>query len=241
MILRIAIATGDRTQAEELANRLVDLSVRGLPQYPELDLDVAFYQDDPRLLLSAFHRLDLAFLSYGFLDRVPRLLGDLYRKNPNCISVPVGQPDGDICRFLALRPAGHLSHGGDQQEIDRLCALCLEELSQGNEVLQLNTRQGSYAVSAASILFCQSDQKYVMITADTGEVYRRLGRLDQLEEELPPWFLRIHQSFLINSRRLVGLDRTDWLVLLDSGHRVPVSRAYHKTVLEHIQKCRLDG
>ena len=78
MILRIAIATGDRTQAEELANRLVDLSVRGLPQYPELDLDVAFYQDDPRLLLSAFHLweepYDLASAENGRKQRLPQSL-----------------------------------------------------------------------------------------------------------------------------------------------------------------------
>ena len=119
-----------------------------------------------------------------------------------------------------------------------LCAQCVEELEGSAEVLQIHTRQGSYAVSASDILFCQSDQKYVVVTTHTGELYRKIGKLGEFAQALPPYFLRVHQSFLVNTRRLSGLDKTSWEVLLDSGHRIPVSRAYHGAVLEQIQKCR---
>lgn len=241
MIIRTAIAMRDRHQAELLTNRLISFAIRGDNNQKNIDIDIAYYQNDLMDLLSAFTRFDMAFMSYDLLEECQFSLSEFWRKNPQCISVPIGLPEARICGFLSLRPGGHLAVGNDQESINALCIQCLEELTNSTGVLQINTRQGNYAISASDILFCQSDQKYVVITTEGAEVYRKVGKLDHLSQELPEYFFRVHQSFLINSHRLVGLDKTNWEVLLDSGHRIPVSRAYHKATLEQIQKCRSNG
>lgn len=241
MMIRTAIATRSKAQAELLTNKLVSFAVRGHKSQKNIDMDIAYYQGDLKELLSAFSRMDMAFITYDLLEENRCLLSEFWRKNPQCISVPIGMPEAKICSFLPLRPAGHLASGDDQAHIDMLCIQCLEELTNSTGVLQISTRQGSYAVSASDILFCQSDQKYVVITTAAGEVYRKVGKLDHLLQALPEYFFRVHQSFLVNSHRLVGLDKTNWEVLLDSGHRIPVSRAYHKATLEQTQKCRSNG
>ncbi len=241
MIIRTAIAMRNKTQAEQLTNKLVAFAIRGHGDQKNIDLDIAYYRGDLKELLSTFTCIDMAFIAYDLLEENRCLLTEFWRKNPQCISVPIGMPEANICSFLSLRPAGHLSSTDSQECIDILCTQCLDELTNNTGVLQISTRQGSYAVSASDILFCQSDQKYVVITTASGEVYRKIGKLDHLLQTLPEYFFRVHQSFLVNSHRLIGLDKTNWEVLLDSGHRIPVSRVYHKATLEQTQKCRSTG
>lgn len=236
MQLRIAIAVTNKQDAESLTNCFTSFSVRHMIAGEDVDFDYAYCDTAEKLMLCAPDR-DMVIVSYELLERSRIEPEQLYRSNPALFPVPMGQPDGKICKFLAMRPAGHLRSPRDQAQIDRLCQWCAGGMKAGTDVLQIKTRQGFHAVSAGSILFCQSDQKYVMIVVQSGEIYRKLEKLDQLAGQLPDYFIRVHQSFLVNSRRVTGLDRTTWELLLDAGNRIPVSRAYRRAVDEHIQKC----
>lgn len=235
MLIRAAIAVTDKKIAQELTNRMISFSLRRTYREEEIEFDFSYYSDLPAVL-SHSKSLDMVILSYSLLEKYRDLLPALYKENPTAFSIPMGSPDGKVCDFLALRPAGHLSAPEDQAQLDRLCLWCAEMMMDNPDVLQLSTRQGCYAITASSILFCQSDQKYVMLVTDSGEVFRKLDKLDHLTLLLPDYFIRTHQSFLVNARRISGLDRSSWEILLDSGQKVPVSRAYKKTISEQIQK-----
>lgn len=126
-------------------------------------------------------------------------------------------------------------------EVDELCRICSTELAGSKDVLQIKTRKGCRALSASSILFCQSDKKYVSVVPDRGNALRKLGKLDDLALELPDYFVRLHQSFLVNSRRVMGLDHVSWEIILDSGNRLPVSRAYKASASAIFQKFQLES
>lgn len=234
MLIRVAVAVHNKSLAQKLTNRLVSFSLRRSKE-ADIDFDFAYFDNLSKMLISAAN-IDMSFISYEILDGDYDILALLYKRNPSAFSVPLGLPDGRICNFLALRPAGHLRTPDDQEQIDMLCHWCAEGMMGSTEVLQIKTRQGYRAVTASSILFCQSDQKYVMIIMESGEIFRKLEKLNHLSMELPEYFVRVHQSFLVNSHRISGLDKVSWEILLDSGNRIPVSRAYQKTVTEHIQK-----
>lgn len=235
MLIRIAVAVRDNITARKLTNRIVSFSLRRSGGGEDIEFDFAYYDDLPKLLKQS-QNIDMAMISFEILEKNRDILAMLYRSNPVMFSVPFGSPDEKVCAFLALRPAGHLRNPDDQDQIDRLCLWCAEGMMDSTDVLQLKTRQGCYAITASSILFCQSAQKYVMIVTQTGEIFRKLEKLDQLTLSLPDYFVRVHQSFLVNFRRISGLDKTNWEILLDSGNRIPVSRAYQKTIAEQIQK-----
>lgn len=235
MLIRIAVAVCNNITARKLTNRIVSFSLRRSGGEEDIEFDFAYYDDLPKLLKQS-QNIDMAMISFEILEKNRDILAMLYRSNPVMFSVPFGSPDEKVCEFLALRPAGHLRNPDDQDQIDRLCLWCAEGMMDSTDVLQLKTRQGCYAITASSILFCQSDQKYVMIVTQTGEIFRKLDKLDQLTLTLPDYFIRVHKSFLVNSRRISGLDKTTWEILLDSGNRIPVSRAYQKTIAEQIQK-----
>lgn len=232
MILRAAVAVTSETQARALSDALVRAALKEHPELSggDLELDVALYFDRCEDLLRALPELDLAFFSYEFLEGCLPRLRELYRKNPCCLPVAVGRPEGDLCRYLELRPAGYLAGAEDEARIEALCLACAEEQAASGQVLQIVTRQGSRAVSLSTVTYCRSDQKYVLLVTDSGQVYRKLGKLSELAAQLPKRFVRTHQSFLVNWDRVSGLDRRTWELVLDSGERVPVSRAYKEQI-----------
>ena len=235
MLIRVAIAVHNEIVAQKLTNRIVSFSIRHSGSEEDIEFDFSFYDHLTKLLKNS-RNIDMSIISFDILEENQDNLALLYRSNPVMFSVPFGLPDDKVCRFLALRPAGHLRNPDDQEQIDRLCTWCAEGMFGSTDILQIKTRQGCYAITASSILFCQSDQKYVMIVTEAGEIFRKLEKLDQLALVLPDYFVRVHQSFLVNSHRISGLDKTSWEILLDSGNRIPVSRAYQKTIAEQIQK-----
>lgn len=229
MLIRAAISTENNNQANTLANNLIALSINMEDREDDVEFDIAFFKDDMLKLAESFKSIDIAFISYDLLKKNTAFLNELYHKNPSCISVPVGEPREKICDFLLLRPAGHINSPEDAERLRQICLLCKEELSKNDEVLQIKSRKGAYSISLSTVIYCQSDLKYTSIVSEDGKIYRRLGKLDKLAEFLPNYFIRIHQSFLVNLRMVKDLDKTSWEVITKQGDRLPVSRAYHKS------------
>lgn len=237
MMIRVAIVEEDIEKADLLKQAIVSFSCSSFHTETDVEVDVAKYTlfSD---LEKVYNDIDIAFLSYDILRKNLSRLNNVYKKNPLVISVPVGLPDDKICDFLMIRPAGHLRTVSDKKRIDELCRWCASEVEKSNDVLQIATRQGIYAISASSILFCQSNQKYVLVVTEKGTIYRKLAKLDQIALNLPQYFMRVHQSYLVNPNKIRGLDKSgnNFDLLLSTGIRVPVSRIYQKATEEQIQK-----
>lgn len=236
MLIRVAIALNDKQDTEKLTNMLLHFSIKS----KNTDIDIA-YAENLNQLYEIYDEIDISFVSYDVLSENLMLLSEIYHKNTSCLTIPIGYPDEGICSFLAVRPAGHLQSAEYQDEINDLCLWCKKELCDNKEVLQLATRQGAYAITVSSVCYCQSDQKYVMIVTNSGKIYRKLGKLDDLAKELSPKFLRVHQSFMINTEQVNGIDKSTWEIEMKTGMRIPVSRVYRKNTEETIQKCIFNG
>ena len=61
--------------------------------------------------------------------------------------------------------------------------------------------------------------------------YLLYGKLDEVEKELEDKaFLRIHQSYLVNMKHIVGINRYE--ALLNNGIRLKISKDRYKSVKE---------
>lgn len=244
MLLRAAIATSDLIQARELSDTLIQIALAeheiSFSHDQDLEIDIAYYCEKWDAMLNALRELDIVFLSYEFLNQHMAQLSQVHQENPDCYSIVIGTPVWEICRYLALRPAGHLNTAADECSILRYCLECAKEQTESKHVLQLKTKRGNYAISADTIIYCQSDQKYVLLVTDSGQVYRKLGKLSALQPLLPQQFVRTHQSFLVNWDRVTGLDRTAWELILEDGSRIAVSRTYQQSVGERFQKFQYE-
>lgn len=256
MMMRVAVAGEDCALSNKLANRLIAFSMQKLPMEEpvgtgadadgrgrkiDVEVDIGFYPT-VEALLQAYGKLDIAFLPYPVLENGIDRLHELFRCNGDCIAIPVGAPDGQICRYLAVRPGGHLRSCDDEGAIRALYDSCVREAAANARVLRFSTRKGAYAVSVREITYCQSDQKYVQLETASGTAYRKLGKLDALAESLPD-FWRVHQSYLVNPAFVAGLDKSEagWELRLVDGYRLPVSRAYRRETESRFQNYLLDG
>lgn len=237
MIIRAAVVDSNKKRAAALKRSIVTFSLKSSDYGQDIDVDVAEYKTFGELL-SAYCMVDIAFLSYGFLQENADHLDALYKSNSACIPVPVGFPADEICQYLDLRPGGHLKTVNEQAVIAELCQKCAHAVAEDNRILQIASRQGCYAVSVESILYCMSNQKYISIVTKNGFSYRKLGKLDDFAVVLPDYFLRIHQRFLVNYHHFSGIDKSNnnWTLLLDTGDRIPISRVYQKSVDEQFKK-----
>lgn len=78
-------------------------------------------------------------------------------------------------------------------------------------------------VRPRDIAYAESDRRHVVVHARTGNL-RVYGKLSDLEGQLPPWFVRCHQSYLINLDYVARLAQDS--VRLVTGDEIPVSRRW---------------
>ncbi len=93
----------------------------------------------------------------------------------------------------------------------------------------LKTQYGMAAVRYNHIVYAESEKRIVHIFLNNGLQYDSYIKMDTLEQALPPHFLRIHQSYLINLDYAEQINGND--LIMTKGGSLPISRNY-KTVLK---------
>lgn len=116
----------------------------------------------------------------------------------------------------------------EEARADRL-SLALEEAKERTEVSEISIRSAGKMerIITSEILHCNSVDGYAEIVLSGGRTLLYTTTLNDLEDELPANFLRVHRSHLINVNYVESLSRdrsgTGMLTLV-GGAQVPVSR-----------------
>ena len=91
--------------------------------------------------------------------------------------------------------------------------------------LKIRTPHGYEKLHPADILFIRSDGAYIeIVTLNQTVVQRKL--LKEIEQQLPPSFIRVHRSYIINKE---FVDHWTASVINIKGHEIPVSRQFYQT------------
>jgi DNA-binding LytR/AlgR family response regulator len=93
----------------------------------------------------------------------------------------------------------------------------------GNKLVRLNLN---------SILYIKGAREYVTIVMPDRKV-TSLQSLKLLEEDLPQSFIRIHNSYIINSSFIVEVHKDDVLI---NNELLPIGISYKKTFLERVKE-----
>jgi len=86
-------------------------------------------------------------------------------------------------------------------------------------------------ISYDSIIYIESMSDYIIIRADDEQKIITRERISRIEERLPPQFIRIHRSFIVNLEKVISYTR-DQISVPDMD--LPVSRTYKKKTFEVI-------
>ena len=101
---------------------------------------------------------------------------------------------------------------------------CLRELTKSNEFhYSFQTGNQTVSLPVRDILYFESDRRKILVKLAGGREYSFYEKLDKVEEALKKHdFVRCHQSFLINAKKIESLSPGE--AALAGGVRLPVSK-----------------
>lgn len=106
---------------------------------------------------------------------------------------------------------------------------CRKQIVRQGTFLQVHVHGTRRFISVASIRYLESRQRHVHIQTETQlDVF---AKLDELESQLPDFFLRTHKSFLINPAFAASI-KNYRIKLTDGKTNIPVSRPRYREVKE---------
>lgn len=237
MLLRAAVTVLNKKQEEQLINNLIGVSME-----LKMEFDIARYSNNFKCLIENLQDIDFIIMDYAFLEYHKEQLSLFYEKNKKCLPIFMGRPVEKICDYLILRPIGHIMDAdhiepqNKEDKIRQICELIKKNIYQNldskadNQTIYITTRQQSYAIPKEKILYCQSDLKYTIFVLDDGRLIRKLDRLLDIKDRYLWDFERIHQSFLVNPKRVAGIEKSCSELVLDENTRIPYSRKYTDVV-----------
>jgi|SRR5690606_10384494 len=110
--------------------------------------------------------------------------------------------------------------------VERLEKILLDRSSEAhNKKITINTDGRLVFLNSDDILFAESDGNYSTIFLKDGQSILLTKKLKEVNSLLPENnFFRIHNSYIININKIKEFYKTDGYVVLESNHKIPVSR-----------------
>ena len=190
-------------------------------------------------IVSACTEVQIAFVNAGDTQKATKIGSLLYQTNPTCALTYYGDcvpQDGReliayFSRLFPARPILYLDSPGERDFYQALRTFWNRGACQKRFVWE--TKGMKYRVPYDSILYFRSERNYVIMRLKNGDEYSFLGKLANVEQQLPAdLFVRVHQSYLISKAEILLIDKQKKTVRLSSGEDVYISKAHYKKTLE---------
>ncbi|MHC1722120.1 MAG: LytR/AlgR family response regulator transcription factor [Aminipila sp.] len=113
----------------------------------------------------------------------------------------------------------------------------IEERGQASLIIQKST--GYKAIRFADIFYCEVINRKIYIYTKHG-IVDYYFKIEELERQLEPHFIRCHRSYLVNLQYVCGYE--NGMAQLENGEKIPVSRSrqqpFVKAVLNYMKEGR---
>jgi two-component system, LytTR family, response regulator len=118
-------------------------------------------------------------------------------------------------------------------------SLLTNKPDEGGPLTRIVIRKGSgiKIIPLSNISYIGAEDDYVMIYYDEGKALKQ-QTMKYYEDNLPPsLFLRVHRSFIVNLEKITRLEpysKDNYVAILNTGEKIPVSRTGYKTLREKL-------
>lgn len=132
--------------------------------------------------------------------------------------------------IFRVSPSNFLVKPIDRSKLIQAVEKAMHQLEEEDKDCFIVTLKGNvFKIKARDILYFESEKRTVILHGrhDSWTIYRKL---DDVQKELPGYFLRCHQSYLVNMNEIKSLKplRVD----LYQGDMIPISRPKYKEAKE---------
>lgn len=95
----------------------------------------------------------------------------------------------------------------------------------------IDSKEGKLHIPYAEIYYFEAREKKVFVNTANAE-YSFCSTIERLEQELPPFFVRCHRSFIVNVRKIFKVMLSQNMICLKEEREVPLSRSYKSAFKE---------
>lgn len=160
----------------------------------------------------------------------------IYQCNEDCRIIFYSAEARELEPFLCVRPRGYYRIAKKESCLYEMLDSVVSELKNSSACFCHETRRDVFLLPLRQILYFQSDLKHVNIVMTNGKAERICAKLSEVEPSLDSGFLRIHKSYLVNTRRIRAFHKSEKYIELESGQSLPVSDACYKDVAQYFRE-----
>jgi len=138
------------------------------------------------------------------------------------------------CFRPKIRPCGVLFRPVQNRQIKEMLTEIAEETERltdggGDDAFVFKSEGASHRVSFRDILFFEASNKKIRLRT-AGQEICYYDSMEKLCSVLPPYFIRCHRGFVVNTHKIVELRGADMELKLTGGSRIPFSRSCREAV-----------
>ena len=201
------------------------------------------HEDAVKYLIGSGGKDDILFLDCSVLTEVVDLVTKLRHSNERASWVYMDGELDELLHTLLLRPSAYLKESSDSGEVlSVLQRLVKYHLAIEKKYTFTFKCEGEYIrISHAQISYFESSAKKVTLHLDKQpRTYDFSAKLDDIEAQLPSYFLRCHQSYLVNMQQIRKLDTQNHVFLLGNNEEILISRRNYTHAKERYQQFLLE-
>lgn len=158
----------------------------------------------------------------------------LYEKNPDCRILYYRSSPCSLLPLLETRPISFFLWPDGKADFLESFDAVYKEVLFSQTTFRYETKSRLFLLPKRSILYFQSDLRYVDIHMVYGEKPRVLAKLSDIELLAGDAFVRIHKSYLVNAKHILWVDKKNHMVQLSNGEQLPMSDAQYDNACQRI-------
>lgn len=157
--------------------------------------------------------------------------------NPMCQLIFVSEAYTDLPRVYETKHTYFMliDHVHEQLKKAIGCALHNYDSLCGESLIPLYCKGIKHFILPQDIVYAEVWGRILSIHTVQGKVYRTNSSLKKFLERLPSWFIRTHNSYVVNKKQVFSLAYPE--CILRNGDRIPVSRHYRQVVDQRMGKA----
>lgn len=162
----------------------------------------------------------------------------IFYRDRNCvIAFLTSSPDFAVQGY-GVNAVGYVLKPAGDEELAELFGKCLFRYYETRPAhIIVKSGGANQRIEMSSIVYLESKNKQVLV--NMGETTLAFsGKLSEVMEQLPPYFVQTHKSYVVNLARVASMTRDD--MATEDGVRIPVSRQYYKNAsqryLDHVAR-----
>ncbi len=220
-MLRIAICDDDlifSSILEQMIIRVTKASNRGVL--------ITFFASEEQLtqfLQQSPHDLDILFLDVILGTKSGLDVGQMVReRNPLIQTIYMSADANYSLDVFDLEPVYFLHKPIDLDRLTRALDLAVRRIDERSKShLRVGNRAHLFNIPFSDIFYIESERR-ILIIHRKGNPYRMYGQLDEIEKLVPEYFIRCHQSYLVNMNYIQAFVNNRFV--MSNGRLIPIAQ-----------------